>query len=158
MQAGIVSRTGAGVDDLPRLRMINSPAGSIGRMLIDQLLSEKEIHPDQIYGNSNEVKTENAVVSAVRNGIVDAGISSSALAAEAGLSFIPLICESHVLVIRKESLEDERIQTLLHMVQSPEFKQSLQGRYTTTWTGRISSFPLELPQVTISSDEGIPQP
>lgn len=158
MKAGIVSRTGAGVDDLPRLRMTNSPAGSIGRMLIDQLLSEKEIHPDQIYGNSNEVKTENAVVSAVRNGIVDAGISSSALAAEAGLSFVPLICESHVLVIRKESLEDERIQTLLHMVQSPEFKQSLQGRYTTTWTGRISSFPLELPQVTISSDEGIPQP
>ena len=140
MQVGIVSRTGAGVADLPRLRIINSPAGSTGRMLIDQLLSEKDLHPDQIYGNSNEVKTENAVVSAVSNGIVDAGISSSALAAEAGLSFVPLICESHVVVIRKESLEDERILTLLHVVQSPEFKQSLQGRYTTTWTGQISGF------------------
>ena len=117
------------------------------------------LHPDQIYGNSNEVKTENAVVSAVSNGIVDAGISSSALAAEAGLSFVPLIYESHVVVIRKESLEDERIMTLMHVVQSPEFKQSLQGRYTTTWTGRISGFtPVNPPRETISSDEGIPQP
>ena len=148
MQVGIVSRTGAGVADLSRLRIINSPAGSTGRMLIDQLLSEKDLHPDQIYGNFNEVKTENAVVSAVSNGIVDAGISSSALAAEAGLSFVPLIHESHVVVIRKESLEDERILTLLHMVQSPEFKQSLQGRYTTTWTGQINDFPHEPPRET----------
>ena len=78
-------------------------------MIIDGLLSEKHLRPDQIKGNCNEVKTEDAVVSAVSNGIVDAGISSAARAAEAGLSFASLTRESHVLVIRKESLGDERI-------------------------------------------------
>lgn len=156
MQVGIVSRTGAGVADLTHLRLITSPAGSTGRMLIDQLLSGKELHPDQIYGNFNEVRTENAVVSAVSNGIVDAGICSSVLAAEAGLSFIPLIHESHVVVIRKESLEDERILTLLSMLQSPEFKQSLKGMYTTTWTGRISDFSHEPPCEPLSLNNGIP--
>jgi putative molybdopterin biosynthesis protein len=127
VQVGIVSRIGAGMADLTHVRLVISPAGSTGRILIDQILTEKKLHPDQIYGNFKEVKTENAVVSAVSNGIVEAGICSSALATEAGLSFVPLIHESHVIVIRKESLEDERILTLQHMLQSPEFKQTLQG-------------------------------
>ena len=156
MQVGIVSRNGAGIADLSRIRFINSPAGSTGRMLIDHLLSEKDLHPDQIYGNFNEVKTENAVVSAVSNGIVDAGISSSALAAEAGLSFVPLIHESHVVVIRKESLEDERILTLLHIIQSPEFRQSIGTSYKTARTGQINDFPHEPPRETDPLDEGIP--
>jgi putative molybdopterin biosynthesis protein len=158
MQVGIVSRNGAGTADLSRIRLINSPAGSTGRMLIEQLLSEKYLHPDQIYGNFNEVKTENAVVSAVSNGIVDAGISSSALAAEAGLSFVPLIHESHVVVIRKESLDDERILTLLHIIQSPEFRQSIGTSYKTTRTGQINDFPHEPPRETDPLDEGIPDP
>jgi putative molybdopterin biosynthesis protein len=158
MQIGIVSRTGADIADLTRIRLINSPAGSTGRMLIDQILSEKDLQPDQIYGNFNEVKTENAVVSAVSNGIVDAGISSSALAAEAGLAFEPLIHESHVVVIRKESLDDERILTLLHIIRSPEFKQSLPGMYTTTRTGQVWDFPHERSREAISSEEGTPGP
>ena len=158
MQVGIVSRNGAGIADLSCIRLINSPAGSTGRMLIDQLLSGKDLHPDQIYGNFNEVKTENAVVSAVSNGIVDAGISSPALAAEAGLSFVPLLHESHVVVIRKESLEDERILTLLHIIQSPEFRQSIGTTYKTTRTGQINDFPHEHPRESDPLDEGIPDP
>jgi hypothetical protein len=158
MQVGIVSWDGAGMDDLSHLRLINSPAGSTGRMIIEGLLSGKHLRPDQIMGNCNEVKTEDAVVSAVINGSVDAGISSAARAAESGLSFASLTRESHVLVIRKESLGDERILSLLHMVQSTEFRLSLGARYTTTRTGQVSDFPFGQALESVSSDEGIPDP
>jgi putative molybdopterin biosynthesis protein len=93
MQMGIVSLTGAGMADLTHVSIVNSPTGSTGRMLIEQLLVAQEIHKDQIRGNLHEVKNEYAIVSAVRNGIAEAGICSLAYAADSGLSFVPVFQE-----------------------------------------------------------------
>jgi putative molybdopterin biosynthesis protein len=143
MQVGIVSRNGAAISDLTRIRMVNSPRGSTGRMLIDQLLSARGLQEDQILGGLNEVKSEHAVLSAVRNGSADAGICSLAIAADSGLSFMPIIHESHTIVIRKESLDDQRIKKLLQVIQSPEFKTLLQTKYwyKTTCTGKTWDLP-----------------
>ncbi|HPA08278.1 MAG TPA: molybdopterin-binding protein [Methanoregulaceae archaeon] len=137
MPVGIVSHTSAGSADLDHLRVVHSPKGSTGRILIDRLIAAKKIGHDQIVMNSNAVKTEHAVISAVKTGIADVGISSAVLAKEAGLAFVPLTHEFHVLVARKESLEDERIQVLLQIVQSPEFTRSLEEWYTTACTGKV---------------------
>jgi putative molybdopterin biosynthesis protein len=160
MQVGIISRSGAGLADLTRVRLINSPTGSTGRMIIDQLLSAQEIHKNQIRGNLHEVKSEYAVVSAVRNGIADAGICSFAYAVDSGLPFVPVMTESHDIVIRKESLDDQRVQTLLRVVRSLEFKSRLQTKcwYTTTWTGRVRDVHNEVARDTHSGQEGSRSP
>ncbi len=137
MQVGICSRTGAGTLDLANLRIANAPPGSTGRMVIDRLLTKHTINPDQVLGNGNSVKTDTAVISVVVNGKADAGICPAVLAREAGLAFVPITYESHVLVARNESLEDERIQTLLQILQSPEFRDSLDYCYDTTLTGKV---------------------
>lgn len=139
MQIGFVSRNGTSMADLTNLRLANHPGGSTGRMLIDHLISEQTLRPDQVYGDSCMVKTEHAVIAAVRDHVADAGICSSALAYDAGLSFVPITYESHDIVIRKESIDDERILTLFHVLQSQEFKRRLRlkGRYDTTGTGQI---------------------
>jgi len=59
-------------------------------MVIDRLLTEQTINPDQVLGNGNSVKTEAAVISVVINGRADAGICSVVLAREAGLAFVPI--------------------------------------------------------------------
>jgi putative molybdopterin biosynthesis protein len=143
MPVGIVSRTGAGIADLDHLRVIASPQGSTGRILTDRLIAAKDLGPDQVVLNSNAVKTEHAVISAVNTGIADAGICSAVLAREAGLAFVPLTHESHVLVARNESLEDERIQTLLQIIKSSEFRKSLEGCYITSRTGKVEEFTLK---------------
>ena len=160
MQIGVVSRNGTNMADLTGVRLANSPRGSTGRMLIDRFISEQTLHPDQIYGDSCLVKTEHAVIAAVRNGVADAGICSSALACDAGLSFVPITYESHDILVRKESIDDERILTLLHVIRSPEFKHQLQmkGRYNTTCTGQIGD-DLHGPSGDFFSGEGwIPEP
>jgi putative molybdopterin biosynthesis protein len=140
MPVGIVSRTGAGIADLDHLRVVSSPQGSTGKILLDRLIAAKDLSRDQVVLNSNAIKTEHAVISAVNTGIADAGICSAVLAREAGLAFAPLTHESHVLVARNESFEDERIQTLLQVIQSPEFRRSLEGCYTTSCTGKVEEF------------------
>ncbi|MDG6257790.1 MAG: molybdopterin-binding protein [Methanomicrobiaceae archaeon] len=143
MQIGIVSRDGIRIEDLANTSLINAPRGSTGRMLLDKFLSAGDLRPDQIRGDfRNMKKTEHAVVAAVANGIADAGICSFALAADSGLSFTPVTLESHDILIRRESLDDERVRTLMHVMQSPEFTHMLQtkGRYVTTRTGQIKDF------------------
>ncbi|KUG19517.1 MAG: molybdenum cofactor biosynthesis protein [Methanomicrobiaceae archaeon] len=141
MMIGIVSRKGAGKGDLADLRLMNAPGGSTARMYLDLLLSAQDILPDQILGDSNVVKTEYAVVAAVKEGIADAGICSMAHAADSGLSFVPVTYESHDVFIREESLDDERVRILIDVLQSPEFQLRLrmQGGYNTADTGRITS-------------------
>jgi putative molybdopterin biosynthesis protein len=138
MQVGIASRKDAGTVDLSHARLVNSPEGSTGALLLEQYLKSGDIRKDQITGGVREGKTEEAVAAAVRNGSADAGICSFALASDAGLSFVPLRNESHDIVIRKESLDDERVQILVRAIQSPWFKHRLtaQGWYITTRTGQ----------------------
>ncbi len=139
MQVGIASRKDAGKVDLPHAHLVDSPRGSMGAMLLERFLSSGDIQKDQIIWGVNEVKTEAAVAAAVKNGSADAGICSLALASDAGLSFVPLGNESHDIVIRKESLDDERVISLLRAIQSPWFKHRLtaQGWYSTASTGQI---------------------
>ncbi|HPH35233.1 MAG TPA: molybdopterin-binding protein [Methanoregulaceae archaeon] len=155
---GIVSHTGAGIADLDHLRVVHSPKGSTGRILIDRLIAAKEIGHDQMVMNSPAVKTEHAVISAVKTGIADAGISSAVHAKEAGLAFVPLTHEFHVLVARRESLEDERIQVLLQIVQSQEFRSSLEEWYTTSCTGKVEECTAESFQGSALLREGIVDP
>ena len=137
------------------LRVVASPQGSTGRILTDRLIAAKDLDPDQVVLNSNAVKTEHAVISAVNTGIADAGICSAVLAREAGLAFVPLTHESHVLVARNESLDDQRIQTLLQIIQSSEFRKSLEGCYITSRTGKVEEFTAEACRVSVSLQEGI---
>lgn len=139
MQMGIISWNGVDMADLGHTRLINPPMASSGRILIDKLLLERHIQSNQICGNSNLIKTENAIVAAVKNGDADAGICSFAVAADSGLIFEPIYSESHDIFIRKESLDDERMLNLLHVVQSEEFQHRLrmEGKYETTNSGQI---------------------
>jgi putative molybdopterin biosynthesis protein len=139
MQVGIASLKGAGKVDLGHARLVNSPEGSTGAMLLGQFLSSGDIRKEQIIEGTREVRSEQAVAEAVKNGSADAGICTSAAASDAGLSFAPLRSESHILVIRKDALDDGRVQALLQVAQSSGFRHRLagQGWYDTTSTGRV---------------------
>ncbi|HPM62133.1 MAG TPA: hypothetical protein PK955_06610, partial [Methanoregulaceae archaeon] len=91
-------------------------------------------------------------------GIADAGISSAVHAKEAGLAFVPLTHEFHVLVARRESLEDERIQVLLQIIQSQEFRSSLEEWYTTSCTGKVEECTAESFQGSALFRKGIVNP
>ena len=86
------------------------------------------------------VRSDTAVIDLIQNGLADAGISTGYLAAQAGLSFVPLGSEHLHLVIRSRCSADPRVQTMIDLIRSDEWRTCLEGLpgYDTGTTGDIS--------------------
>ncbi|WML67609.1 MAG: molybdopterin molybdotransferase [Methanoregula sp. SKADARSKE-2] len=139
VEQGIVSQDGITIEDLPKVRWINTRKDTSMRMVFDSLLSERGIEPATINGYHHEVSGPQAVAAAVRNGFADAGMSSSGIARACGLRFVPVAHEHLELAFHHDMLTDPRIATLLPRVNSPEFRHILGkiGGYGTGETGKI---------------------
>jgi len=148
-EQGIVSSGEVSMDSLGSLCWVNSRRDSPARLLFDALLASHHLEPAQVRGYDNEAATPGAVAAAVRAGQADAGICSEGLAASHGLRFLPVAKEQYELVMRRETLSDPRIATLVALVRSPEFRAHLDrtGAYRTTETGmlrNLASKPIEI--------------
>lgn len=130
-----------GLKDLtrPGIKIINRQEGSGTRVLLDFDLRELEIDAENLDGYGKEVNTHMEVAMAVLSGGADVGLGIFSAARMVGLEFIHLTKERYDLVIPQTNLSAKPIISLLDVIRSPGFKESINhmGGYDTRDTGKI---------------------
>jgi putative molybdopterin biosynthesis protein len=94
-------------------RFVNRQRGSGTRRLVERLLREAGIAPDNVRGYGTEEYTHRAVAATVAAGGADAAFGVHAAAAELGLDFVPILRERYWLAIRQRTLDTPAAQRLL---------------------------------------------
>jgi molybdopterin molybdotransferase/putative molybdopterin biosynthesis protein len=142
-EQGIVSKDGAGIDDLAGITFINRQKGSGTRLLLDYELRKRGTDTASIKGYNREVTTHLAVALAVKTGEADAGMCVYSAAKSLGLAFSPVGKERYEIVTKKENLSDPRVSALFSTVSNPGFITILKslGGYDTNETGRMRELP-----------------
>lgn len=109
----------------PGLSLVNRQRGAGTRVLFDYELNKLGLDSDQIQGYDREEYTHLAVAAAVASGTAAAGLGIRAAARALELDFVPLEQERYDLVIPQAQYEDERVQSLLSLLQTPSFRQAV---------------------------------
>jgi len=130
-----------GMESLCRddIRFVNRQRGSGTRILFDYKLKEMGAKPQEIDGYANDEYTHMSVAVAVLSGSADAGLGIYAAAKALGLDFIPVVTEEYDLVIPQEHFESKRIQSVLNIIHSADFRRRIGelGGYHTERTGDV---------------------
>ena len=126
-------------EDLKRVRYVNRQRGAGTRVLLDYILKQKGISPEEIDGYDKEVATHMAVAASVASGEVDAGMGVKSAANAMNLDFIEGGVEEYDFAIRKESLELPQVKAFLELLKSEKFHRKLDemGGYGYSQAGRI---------------------
>ena len=131
----------SGIKDLSRsgVKTINRQKGSGTRILLDYELMKLGIDPKEVDGYEREVNTHMEVAMAVLSEAADVGLGIFSAAKMLGLEFIHITKERYDLIIPKENLSAPPIISLLEVIRSPKFKESISqmGGYDTKETGKI---------------------
>jgi putative molybdopterin biosynthesis protein len=129
-----------GIEDLarPGVRYVNRQRGAGTRVLLDHLLVQAGISPDQITGYAREEPTHLAVAAAVAAGRADAALGIMAAAAPFGLDFVPVDREPYDLVVASGALDGPQLAPLWSLLADPGFQASVEalGGYSTKEMGR----------------------
>lgn len=129
------------IHDLLRddVTFINRQAGSGTRVLLDYELDKNNIDPDDIKGYDHDEYTHMAVAVTVLSGKADMGLGIMSAAKALELDFIPVTEERYDLLIDDAYMELPMIQTLLAIINSQPFQQTLEsmGGYSTRETGNF---------------------
>ncbi|ADN37177.1 molybdenum cofactor synthesis domain protein [Methanolacinia petrolearia DSM 11571] len=135
---GIASKTGIGIDELPGSSIVNQPAGSECRIVLDRLFSGRSIDPESVNGYSRVVNNPLSAAIAVAGGNCDAALTSYSIAKTYGLEFEPVAVEQYELAVRAEHMQDERVMRLIDAISSEEFRRVLDdaGSYDSGITGK----------------------
>jgi len=130
-----------GIEDLARddITFINRQAGSGTRILLDYRLEKLDIKPEGIRGYDQDEFTHMSVAVSVLSGAADTGLGIYAAAKALDLDFVPIVTEEYDLVIPEEFFEDEKIELMLEVIRSQEFKELVDqlGGYDTSRTGTV---------------------
>ena len=118
-----------GIEDLTHddLTFVNRQPGSGTRVLFDYRLRILGIDPSRINGYDNEEYTHMNVAVAVLNGAADVGMGIMAAAKALNCDFIPVIKEQYDLVIPSAFMEDPKIQLLMDITRSKDFRERVEG-------------------------------
>ena len=118
---------------------INRQRGSGTRLLLDYKLAQLGVEPGDIQGYDREEYTHLAVAAAVAGGRADAGLGILSAANAMGLDFVPLLPEQYDLVIPAEHYESERVQFVLSIIGSDDFRADVDalGGYDTSTMGQV---------------------
>ncbi|MDP1992675.1 MAG: molybdopterin biosynthesis protein [Syntrophales bacterium] len=127
----------------PDVVFVNRQSGSGTRILLDYELTKAGIPPERIFGYNNEEYTHMNVAMAVASGAADAGLGILTAAKALSLDFIPVTRERYDLVIPRAYLADEKIQLLIEIIRSDEFKEKAlaMGGYEVHETGSLVQQP-----------------
>ena len=143
---GLIVRRGnpksiKGIEDLARreISFINRQPGSGTRILLDYRLNQIGLNPEDINGYRHEEFTHMAVAVSVLSGMVDTGLGIYAAAKALELDFIPVVTEAYDLIIPQAYFESESIQSMLEIINSPDFQHRAEelGGYSTQKTGSV---------------------
>ena len=123
----------------PAIKIINRQQGSGTRVLLDYELKKMGIEPNHVDGYEKEVNTHFEVAMAVVSGNADVGLGILSAAKMLNLTFIHLTNEQYDFVIPRENLSAQSIISLIAVIRSPEFKESINqmGGYDTKDTGKV---------------------
>ncbi|MCK9592433.1 MAG: molybdopterin biosynthesis protein [Methanoregula sp.] len=141
IEQGIASHDGLILNDLFKVRFINTRKGTPTRIVFDALLSSRSEDPSRIDGYLHEVNGPQAVAAAIQNGFADAGVCTSSVAEAYGLQFVPIANEDYELAVKREMLNDPRICSLISLIKSSSYETMLEktGGYDSSHTGMIRS-------------------
>jgi molybdate transport repressor ModE-like protein len=116
-----------GLHDLTRagIRFINRQQGSATRALLDFLCREADVDTSRVLGYQEGEYTHAAVAAFIASGMADAGFGIETPARHFNLEFIPLETERYFLACRQETLKFLRVQELLRILSSPEYRHAL---------------------------------
>ena len=113
------------ISDLARadLRFVNRAPGSGTRVLLDALLAQAGIPPEQVKGYARWEPSHAAVAQAVASGSADAGLGLESAARAARLGFVALRVETYYLACSVEVLATPAMQTLVRLLASPAWRE-----------------------------------
>ena len=133
-EQGIITATGnpkkiRGLSDLKKsnIRFINREPAAGTRVIFDSLLESAGMQPGAIQGYDHEEFTHTAVAAILASGAADAGFGIRAAAHKMGLSFIPMVRERYLFVLRREAQQAPQIANLRDVVRGPAFKKSVKS-------------------------------
>ncbi|QOS82374.1 helix-turn-helix transcriptional regulator [Paenibacillus sp. JNUCC31] len=122
------------------LRLANREKGSGARVLLDEQLRLHGIPTSHLIGYDVEETSHMGVAAKVSSGEADVGIGSEKAARLVGqVDFIPLVQERYDLVMLKKKGNEAWNESVLRILQSPEFRHELQSfeGYDVSRTGEI---------------------
>ncbi len=125
----------------PGVRIVNRPAGTGARMLLERALAQVGIPVQHLDGHDRCAPGHLAVAEAVRTGLVDAGIGVQAAAVAAGLDFIPLGEERYDLVVPNHFLDLAGVVALLDVMRRPGLREQVEalGGYDAAMMGEATA-------------------
>ncbi len=129
------------IQDLTRedVTFINRQKAAGTRILLDDKLQDEGIDPQEINGYDQEEFTHMAVAVNVATGAVDCAMGIRAAATALDLDFIPLARERYDLILDAELMQEEKVQTLLELINDPVFQRKIRdlGGYETYLSGQF---------------------
>lgn len=113
--------------DVVRLqaRFVNRAKGTGTRLLLDELLGQETILPEDLEGYDRVEPSHTAVAQAIAAGEADVGIGTQYAARARGLGFVPLTDERYLLVCLKSALDLPAMQKLLALLRSKAWLQCI---------------------------------
>ena len=117
-----------GWSDLGRadISVLNRRVGSSARILMDTQLKRLGISTASLRGYDKIMKSHLTMAAAIAAGEADVAIGTERISRQMeGIDFIPLQEERFDLVIRKDMLNTTPVQTMLKILNSPEFKKEI---------------------------------
>ena len=118
----------SGWQDLRRkdISILNRRPGSSARILLDVHLKKLGIPASQVKGYDRIMKSHLTMAAAVAAGEADLAIGTERVSRQMeGIGFVELVKERFDLVIRRDMLETEPIQTLLRILNSDAFRREI---------------------------------
>ncbi|MFZ2649304.1 MAG: substrate-binding domain-containing protein [Burkholderiaceae bacterium] len=131
----------------PGVRFANRRRGAGTRVVLEELLAARHIAPQRIEGFERDEPSHRAVAEAVASGSADAAFGIEAAARTRGLGFVPLAQEQYFLVTLRQALEDPHVRTLLELLRSAAWRDSLNALpgYAAQRSGEVLSLRSVLP-------------
>ena len=116
-----------GVADLarPDVVYVNRQRGAGTRLLLDHLLAQAGIAPEQVRGYEREQITHLAVAAAVKGGAADCGMGVLAAARALDLDFVPLASERYDLALPLEHADAPPVQAALALLHDDGFRAAV---------------------------------
>ncbi|WP_342433650.1 molybdopterin biosynthesis protein [Neobacillus sp. FSL H8-0543] len=116
------------IDDVAKKQAnyVNRQKGAGTRILLDLLLTEAGLAPEEIVGYEREMFSHLAVAAEVKGDAKGAGLGIYPAAKAMDLDFIPVADEEYDLVMTKSFFESESGQLLIGIIQSDIFKQQVE--------------------------------
>jgi putative molybdopterin biosynthesis protein len=130
-----------------RFRYVNRGLGTGTRLLLDELLSNQAIKPEQLNGYERQELSHSAVATCIASGQADAGLAIESAALAAGLDFIPLVTENYWLACLKSALDSPPVAALRQHLSGHDWQNTLQAMpgYQANPSGNVHSLRQELP-------------